>query len=409
MATPLNERRIYLDHAATTPVLPEVIEKMLPHFSESFGNPSSLYELAEEGRNAVERAREQVASVINSRTREVVFTSGGTESNNTAVKGAAMALAEAGKHIVVSAIEHHSVLHPAEQLEKLGWSVTKIPVSKEGLVDPQNVRKAIRKDTTLVSVMYANNETGTVQDIASISQAVREKAAEFGTVVILHTDAVQAAGKLPLNVKDLGVDLLSLSGHKIYAPKGVGALYVKRGTPLEPLLAGGGQEQQRRSGTENVPSIVGMGEALAIAEEERNEFCQRLRPLRDELLNEILANIPESSMNGVVESILPNFANISFRGLEGEHILLGLDFQGICASSGSACSSTWVEPSHVLLALGMDADSAVASVRFTLGRKTSHEDIKYTFEKLKQIVKSLKSMSGASAATGIEAHSSAKL
>ncbi len=392
MFTTDSEKIIYLDHAATTGVREEVLSKMLPYFTNSYGNPSSLYALAGEARNAIDKAREQVAQVIGSRTSEIVFTSGGTESDNMALKGAAMALHSQGKHMIISSIEHHAVIHPSEQLEKMGWQVTKLAVNKSGHINIRDLEEAVTEDTSIVSIILANNEIGSVQNLSEVSDTVHKKASEFGTSIVVHTDAVQAVGKLSVNVKSLGIDMMSLSGHKIHAPKGVGVLFVKRGTPLEPLLAGGGQERQRRSGTENVAGIVGIGEAIMHAEAEREAFCKHTASLRDNLIDQVSKRIPWSLVNGDPKSGLPHIANISFPGLEGEHILLGLDFEGICASSGSACSSTWVEPSHVLLALGMDADRAVSSVRFSLGKDTTQADIDYTVDKLESVINKLKNM-----------------
>ena len=375
-----------MDHASTTPVRPEVLEVMLPYFSDYFGNPSSLYAVAEDARNALDDARESIASVLNARTSEIVFTSGGTESDNTAIKGAAYALEGQGRHIIISAIEHHAVFHPAEQMERRGWQLTVIPVNRDGLVDPIQVAAAVRKDTTVVSIMYANNEVGTVQDIARISELVHNRAEEMGTTIAVHTDAVQSAGKLPLDVKALGVDLMSLSGHKIYGPKGSGVLFVKRGTPLELLLAGGGQERQRRSGTENVPGIVGMGKALELADAEREDFVRLTFALRSKLMQGLTSAIPDIYINSNPDVSLPNILNVSFRGIAGEHIIVSLDFASVCASSGSACSSASVEPSHVLLALGMNADEAAASVRFSLGRTNTEDDVDYVIRTMPDIV-----------------------
>ena len=365
-----SERVIYMDHAATTPVRPEVMEAMFPHFAEQFGNPSSLYALAQESRNAVDEARERVAGALGCRTSEVVFTSGGTESDNAAIKGAAGMFSQPGRHIVTTAIEHHAVIHSCEQLERLGCEVTYISPDCDGIVDPSEVADAVRHETTLVSVMLANNEVGVIQDIGTMSRLVREKAAALDISVLFHTDAVQAAGKLPLDVNSLGVDLLSLSAHKIHGPKGAGALYVRRGTPIEPILAGGGQERQRRSGTENVPGIVGFGVALELADFERHDFNARCERLREQIVAGIKERVPDVVVNGHPDRRLSNIAHLSFPGVEGEPVLLGLDFAGICASSGSACSSASLEPSHVLIAMGMDADLAVGSVRLSLGRTT---------------------------------------
>ncbi len=383
---------IYMDHAATTPVRPEVLDAMLPYFSERFGNPSSLYGLAQESRDAVGESRERVAAVLNSRSSEVVFTSGGTESDNTAIKGVASAMKAQGRHIVTTAIEHHAVIHPCEQLEQNGYRVTVVEVDEHGRVDPQAIENALTDETILVSVMMANNEVGTVQDVSDIAARVKRRASAMDRTIVFHTDAVQAAGKLSLDVKSLGVDLLSLSSHKIHGPKGVGALYVRRGTPIDPLLAGGGQERQRRSGTENVPGIVGMATALELAENERDQYNKKCAQLRDMIIAGVTERVPGVKINGHPSQRVSNIVNFSFPGVEGEPVLLGLDFAGICASSGSACSSASLEPSHVLIAMGLDADLAVGSVRFSLGKDTTEEDAMQVVSVLPDIVKRLQSM-----------------
>ncbi len=388
---------IYMDHAATTPVRSEVMEAMRPYFSEKFGNPSSLYALAQESRNAVDEAREKVARVLGCRDSEVVFTSGGTESNNAAIKGVAAAVHGSGRHVVTTAIEHHAVIHPCEQLEREGCAVTYLPVDRYGLVDPAVVAAAVTADTFLVSVMMANNEVGTVQDIAAISKLVRKRAQELERTVVFHTDAVQGAGKLPLNVGALGVDLMSLSAHKVYGPKGVGVLYVRKGTPIEPLIAGGGQERQRRSGTENVPGIVGAGVAFELAEAERDEFNEKCVRLRDMTIAGIVERLPDARLNGHPSKRLSNNVNFSFPGVEGEPVLVALDLDGICASSGSACSSASVEPSHVLIALGLDADLAVGSVRLTFGKDSTEQEVEKVLEALPDAVHRLRSMPSLSA------------
>lgn len=388
----MTDQMIYLDHAATTPVRPEVYAAMQPYFSERFGNPSSLYSIAQEARDAIAESRERIAAVLNCRTSEIVFTGNGTESNNTALKGVAVAMRSHGRHIITSAIEHHAVLHPLEQLEKDGFEVTVLTVDEFGRVDPKMIVAAVRKDTILVSIMLANNEVGTTQDIAGISSAVKEKSAQFGGDVKIHTDAAQAAGKLSLDVKALGVDLLSLTGHKIYAPKGVGVLFVKRGTPLEPLLSGGGQERQRRSGTENVPYIVAMGVAMELAEAEREDFVTRTARLRDFVESGIMRELPDTKLNGHETHRLPNITNLSFPGVQGEPVLLGLDFKDMSASSGSACSSASVEPSHVLMAMGLSEDMAVGSVRISLGRESTEAEAQAVVAAIPEIVTRLRSM-----------------
>lgn len=387
-----NEKPIYLDHAATTPLRKEALEAMMPYFADLFGNPNSPYSFAQEARNAVDEAREKVAGVLGCRTREVVFTSGGTESDNAAVKGVASALKPSGRHVITSAMEHHAVIHSCEELVEAGYEVTYLPVGREGVVDPQAVEDAIREDTTLVSVMYANNEIGTIQDIAEIARRTHRKAESMGRNIVVHTDAVQAAGWLSLDVNELDVDMMSLSAHKFYGPKGVGVLYVRRGTPFNPLIVGGGQERQRRSGTENVPGIVGAAVALDLADRGRITAGETVMPLRDMLIEGILERIPDARLNGDRYRRLPNNVNFSFEGVEGEAILLGLDFAGIYASTQSACSSASIEPSHVLVALGMDADLAVGSLRLTLGGETSEEDVRATLDVLPGVISRLRAM-----------------
>jgi cysteine desulfurase len=386
------DRLIYMDHAATTPVRREVVQAMLPYFSENFGNPSSIYEMAQQSRGAVDQARRTIARALGCRTSEVVFTSGGTESDNAAVKGVATALRNIGNHVITSSIEHHAVLHACHQLEQFGFDVTYLPVDEYGLVDPEDVARAVTERTTLVSVMLANNEIGTIEPIAEIADAVDREARSIGRKIYFHTDAVQAMGAIDVNVRDLGVDLLSLSGHKLHGPKGVGALYIKRGTPFEPLILGGGQEREKRSGTENVPSIVGMSEAIRLAELERSAISPRLARLRDRIISSVYERIPDAKLNGDPVRRLPNNVNISFESVEGEPILLGLDFAGICASSGSACSSASLEPSHVLTAIGLPADLAQGSLRITIGRETTDEDVEYMIETLTNLVGRLRAM-----------------
>lgn len=383
---------IYLDHSATTPVRPEVLEAMLPHFSLGFGNPSSIYTIGQEARKAVDDAREQAARILGARMSEIVFTSGGTESDNAALKGAAFALRHTGNHIITTTIEHHAVLHTCHQLEQFGFDVTYVPVDEYGIVDPQTVARAITDETVLVSVMMANNEIGTIQPVAEIARIVKAEAQCHNRAIVMHTDAVQAAGFLDLNVRALGVDLMSLSAHKIYGPKGVGLLYVRRGTPFEAQNAGGGQERQRRSGTENVPCIVGMSEALRLAASEREQIATRCLRLRDKLIDGIFDSIDRVHLNGHPTQRLPNNVNISFEDIEGEPVLLGLDFAGVCASSGSACSSASLEPSHVLLAIRRSPELAQGSLRITLGRDNTDEDVDYLLAVLPEIVGKLRAM-----------------
>lgn len=393
----MSERVIYMDHSATTPVRPEVLNAMLPYFTSDFGNPSSIYTIGQEARKAVDDARERIARTLGARMSEIVFTSGGTESDNAALKGVAFALRALGKHIITTTIEHHAVLHTCYQLEQFGFDITYLPVDEHGLVSPQNVVDAITDETIVVSVMMANNEIGTIQPIAEITRLVKAEANRRNRTVIMHTDAVQAAGFLDINVRSLGVDLLSLSAHKIYGPKGVGLLYVKRGTPFEEQNAGGGQERQRRSGTENVPGIVGFGEALHLAVSEREEASGHCLLLREKLMRGIFDTIEGVRLNGHSEHRLPNNVNISIEGVEGEPVLLGLDFAGVCASSGSACSSASLEPSHVLLAIGLTAEMAQSSLRITLGRDNTEEDVDYLLSILPDMVSKLRSMPSLSA------------
>ena len=383
---------IYMDHAATTPVDPRVLEAMIPYFAESFGNPSSIYGPAQEARKAIDDARQGVADVLGARASEVVFTSGGTESDNLAIKGGALALRGAGNHIVTSSIEHHAVLHACEQLEQYGFEVTFVPVDGEGMVSPADVDGAVTERTVLVSVMLANNEIGTIQPVAEIAGLVKARAGREGRTIVVHTDAVQGAGYLDLNVRALGVDMLSLSAHKFYGPKGVGALYVKRGTPFEPQLVGGGQERHRRSGTENVPGIVGLAAALELAERRRRAGVQEIGRLRDRVIEGLIERVEGVRLNGHRTDRLANNVSVAFESVEGEPILLGLDFAGICASSGSACSSASLEPSHVLLAIGLGADLAQGSLRITLGHENTDEDVDALLDTLPELVARLRAM-----------------
>ena len=385
-------RMVYMDHAATTPVRPEVMEAMLPYFTHRFGNASSLYTLAQESRRAVDESRESVARVLGCRTSEVVFTSGGSESDNTALKGAALALKQTGNHIITTSIEHHAVLHTCQYLEDTGFRVTYLPVDRDGLVDTEDVLKAVTDETTLVSVMLANNEIGTIQPVADMARGVKEIAKKLGRTIVFHTDAVQAAGFMDIDVNALGVDMLSLSSHKFYGPKGVGVLYVRRSTPFTPQQFGGAQERQRRAGTENVPGIVGAAVALRLASEERESTSEHCLRLRDSLIQGIQERIERVHLNGHPTLRLPNNVNFSFDGVEGEPILLGLDFAGTAASSGSACTSGALEPSHVLLALGLPADLAQASLRLTLGKDNTQEDVEHVLRVLPELVGRLRAM-----------------
>ena len=393
----MSERIIYMDHSATTPVRSEVLNAMLPYFASDFGNPSSIYTIGQEARKAVDDARERIAHILGARMGEIVFTSGGTESDNAALKGVAFALRALGNHIITTTIEHHAVLHTCYQLEQFGFDITYLPVDEHGLVNPQDVVDAITDETIMVSVMMANNEIGAIQPIEEITRLVKAEAGRRNRTVIVHTDAVQAAGFLDINVRSLGVDLLSLSAHKIYGPKGVGLLYVKRGTPFEEQNAGGGQERQRRSGTENVPGIVGFGEALRLAVSEREETSEHCLRLRERLTQGIFETIDGVRLNGHPEHRLPSNLNISIEGVEGEPVLLGLDFAGVCASSGSACSSASLEPSHVLLAIGLTAEMAQSSLRITLGRDNTVADVDYLLSILPDMISKLRSMPSLSA------------
>ena len=383
---------VYMDHAATTPMREEVLQRMIPFMKENYGNPSSIYTLAQQARNAVDESRRTIAKLIGCRSSEITFTSGGTESDNAAIKGAALAMRHLGNHIITTSIEHHAVLHTCMQMEQFGFEVTYLPVDREGKVNISDVENAITDKTILVSIMAANNEIGTVQPITEITNMVKDSASSMGTSILVHTDAVQAMGQIPVNVKDWPVDMLSMSAHKFYGPRGVGALYIKRGTPFEPLLMGGGQERQRRSGTENVPAIVGMELALSLAIMEQEEQGKKLSRFRDEIIEGLSKNIEGILINGHRKDRLPNNVSVSFLGVEGEPILLGLDFSGICASSGSACSSASIEPSHVLLAIGRTAEQAQGTLRITLGRDNTQENVDYLLEVLPKLVERLRSM-----------------
>lgn len=378
---------IYMDHAATTPTKPEVLQEMLPYFTEKYGNPSSVYSIARETKKAVNQARERVAKAIGAKPDEIYFTAGGSESDNWTLKGIAMANKDKGNHIITTKIEHHAVLHACEYLEKHGFEVTYLPVDSDGFISLDDLKNAITDKTILVSVMFANNEIGTIEPIAEIGKICREKGIYF------HTDAVQAVGNVPINVKDMNIDLLSMSAHKFYGPKGVGALYIRKGVKLHSLIHGGAQEKNRRAGTENVPGIVGLGKAIELASENMDEHIKRLTYLRDKLINGLLEEIPYTRLNGHREKRLPGNVNVCFRFIEGESILLMLDEKGICASSGSACSSGSLDPSHVLLAIGLPHEIAHGSIRFTLGDSTTEEDVDYVLDLMPKIVKRLRDMS----------------
>ncbi|WP_026370104.1 cysteine desulfurase NifS [Kallotenue papyrolyticum] len=382
------ERTIYLDHAATTPTDPAVVEAMLPYFTTQFGNPSSIYRLGRAALQALDDARATTAEILHCSPKEIVFLGGGSEADNLAIKGAALAAQRAGKgnHVITSAIEHHAVLHACEYLTAFGFEVTILPVDRDGLVAPDDLRAAIRPETVLVSIMYANNEIGTIQPIAELGAICRERG------VLFHSDAVQAAGALPLDVTALNVDLLSLTAHKFYGPKGVGALYVRRGVPLLAQINGGGQERRRRAGTENVPGIVGFATALRLAEERREAYVAHCLALRERLIDGIISRIPDVRLNGHRTQRLPNNVNVSFAATDGESILLLLDQAGIAASSGSACSSGSLEPSHVLKAIGLDDELAHGSVRLTVGKDTTTADIDVVLDHLPAMIERLRSV-----------------
>ena len=386
------EGTVYLDHAGTTSMDPRVLEAMIPYFSQLYGNPSSLHTVGQEARYALDESRERVAQVLGCRAREVVFTGGGSESDNAAIQGVATALQETGNHIITSSTEHHAVLHTCQHLEGLGFEVTYLPVDDYGMIHPDAVYQAITDRTTLVSIMYANNEIGTINPIPEIGEAVQKRAAELGRTIVMHTDAVQAAGFLDLNVRRLCVDMLSLSGHKFYGPKGTGVLYVRRGTPFLPLILGGGQERERRAGTENIPGIVGLSVALELVETQRQETSAHCAELRDRIIQVVLERVPKCILNGHPTQRLPNNVNFSFEGVEGEPILLGLDMAEIAASSGSACSSGSLEPSHVLLALGQSAELAHGSLRISLGKGNTAEEVDYLLEVLVGLVEQLRQL-----------------
>ncbi len=380
-------RRIYLDHAATTPTHPEVVKAMLPFFSDGFGNPSSIYSYGQEAKGAVEEARARVAELVGARSEEIVFTSGGTEADNFALKGVAYADAHKGNHIITTSIEHHAVLETCKFLERSGFKITCLPVDKYGLVDPGDVKKGITNKTILISVMHANNEVGTIEPVEEIGRIAGEAGIYF------HSDAVQTVGHIPVSVDGLRVDLLSISGHKLYGPKGIGALYVRKGTKLVPLMHGGEHEKRRRAGTENVPGIVGLGKAAELAGQEMGKETERLAYLRDKLIKGLEKKVDHIRLNGHPTKRLPNNVNVSVDFVEGESMILNLDLEGICASTGSACSSASLEPSHVLLALGFSPEQAHGSLRFTLGKENTEADIERVLAVLPGIVAKLRAMS----------------
>ncbi len=380
-------KRIYLDYSATTPTHPEVVKAMLPYFTDVFGNPSSIHSYGQEAKGAIEEARVKVADLIGARGEEIIFTSGGTEADNFALKGVAFANETKGNHIITGSIEHHAVIETCNFLERRGFLVTCLPVDEYGLIDPGDVKKAITDKTILISVMQANNEMGTIEPIAEIGRIARDAGIYF------HTDAVQAVGHIPVDVNELEVDLLSMSAHKLYGPKGVGALYIRKGTKLIPFMHGGDQERRRRASTENIPGIVGLGRAVELARQEMGKEAERLTYLRDQLIKGLLERIDHTCLNGHPLKRLPNNVNVSVDFVEGESMLLNLDLEGICASTGSACSSSSLEPSHVLLALGLSPEQAHGSLRFSLGKWTGGEEIERVLEVLPRIVAKLRAMS----------------
>lgn len=383
----MEQKRIYMDHAATTYVKPEVLDAMTPYFTEHFGNPSSIHSFARETKKAIDHAREQVANAIGATPSEIFFTSGATESDNWVLRGMAYQHKNKGNHIITTAIEHHAILHTCQALEKEGFEVTYLEVDENGLVTPEQVKNAITDKTILVSVMFANNEIGTIEPIEQIGAVCKEKG------VVFHTDAVQAFGAVPIDVNKMNIDLLSITGHKLYGPKGTGALYIRKGVILKNLIEGGAQERGKRPGTENIAGIVGLGKAAELANKHMEENAARLTALRDKLIDGILQQIPETRLNGHRTKRLPNNVNICFRYIEGESLLLLLDRAGIAASSGSACTSGSLDPSHVLLAIGLPHEIAHGSLRLTLGACTTEEDVLYTIETLKTIVERLRQMS----------------
>lgn len=384
----MTERLVYADNAATTSTSPEVLNAMLPYLGEIYGNPSSLHGKGREAKAAITSAREKIAELIGAKPGEIYFTASGSEADNWSIKGAAHAYSKRGKHIISTKIEHHAVLHSLEALEKEGFEVTYLDVDSDGRVSPKDVAAAIREDTVLVAVMYANNEIGTVEPIREIAAAVKEK----NPKTLVFTDAVQAAGAIKIDVAELGVDMLSISGHKIHAPKGIGALYIRNGVRILNLVDGGGQERSKRGGTENVPYIVGFAKALERAVAALDENV-RVEKMRDKLIDGILDKIPNTRLNGPRDGRLPGNVNVSFEFIEGESLLLLLDMAGIMASTGSACSSASLEPSHVLLSIGVPVEQAHGSLRLSIGQDTTEEDVDYILEKLPQIVERLRMMS----------------
>jgi cysteine desulfurase len=397
--------KVYLDNSATTVVAPEVIEAMLPYFTDEMGNAQSVHSFGQRAKAGVEKARRQVGALINAAPGEIVFTSGGTEADNLAIRGIAEAHRDHGSHIITTRIEHPAVLATCEALESAGFRVTYLPVSREGLVSVDELRQAITDDSLLISVMLANNETGTIQPVEQIAGVIADARARGLDHLHLHTDAVQAVGKTPVDVKLLGVDLLSLSGHKIHGPKGIGALYVRKGTRLAKQLYGGHHERDRRAGTENVPGIVGLGRAAELARTQLDERIARMRKLRDHLEQELIARFPGVRVNGDRQQRVPSVSNMSFEGVDGESLLIALDLKGIAVSTGSACASGSLEPSHVLQALGLTRDEVRGSLRISLGAYTTREEIDYALSGLAETVSRLRAMIPAGESLSVEASS----
>jgi cysteine desulfurase len=376
-----------MDNAATTPTKKEVLAEMLPYFSEKYGNPSSIYSLGGQSKNAIEKAREQVATVLGAKSKEIYFTSGGSEADNWAIKGIAFANRHKGNHIITSKIEHHAVLHTCEFLERQGFRITYLDVDEYGVVDIEQLKSSITDETILISIMFANNEIGTIQPIKEIGEIAKEKGIYF------HTDAVQAIGNIKIDVNELNIDLLSLSAHKFYGPKGIGALYIRQGVKLDNLIEGGAQEKNKRAGTENVPGIVGLGKAIELAYEKLDEHNKKLISLRERLIKGVFDNIEDVRLNGHPTNRLPGNTNFCFKYIEGESLLLSLDMEGVAGSSGSACTSGSLDPSHVLLAIGLPHEIAHGSLRLTLGDFNTEEEVDYVVEKLIPIVQRLRDMS----------------
>lgn len=380
-------RQVYMDHSATTPVDPEVFKALIPYFNDRYGNPSSIYSLGREAREAVDRARVQVASLINAKPGEIYFTSGGTEADNQAIISYMMTNKDRGNHLITTAVEHHAVLDACRFLERQGFELTVLPIKPDGLVDPEELKAALKANTTLVSIMHANNEVGTIQPIKELSAISRRAGAAF------HTDAVQTVGKIPVDVEDLGVDMLSASSHKLYGPKGAGCLYIRKGTRVKNYLHGGAQEKKKRPGTENVPGIVGFGKAAEMAQQKIAERAEKLNCLAARLRDGILNNIPHTRLTGHPENRVPGHVSVCFKFVEGESVLLMLDSYGIMGSSGSACTSGSLDPSHVLLAMGLSHEIAHGSLRLTLGINNTFEDVDYVIEILPGIINNLREMS----------------